>query len=204
MDGREQTGTARQNSPLPNSALRGGSQLRYHCPVVDEGEIRQAFTDPVLRHGEWWCWKEDGTPLRWNGDFGLWEEQSLPPPPPSDSATPQTVNQGSATNKRDVSEETPAEPFVKSSQWPSRIRKLLSIRVFFACFLGAAIVSYLLSLIWDPLGVVLFWPVFGGLLLMSILNDDAVLYCPFCRKRTKVGAEVCHHCGRHIKPPQTK
>jgi hypothetical protein len=25
-----------------------------------------------------------------------------------------------------------------------------------------------------------------------------VLYCPHCRKRVKIGATSCHHCGRTV------
>ena len=66
-----------------------------------------------------------------------------------------------------------------------------------ACFFGAAIVGYLLSRLWGPL-VWLTWPLYGLLLLAAVFNDDNVLYCPFCKKRVKMGAQACHHCGRNV------
>ncbi len=86
---------------------------------------------------------------------------------------------------------------VNWSLWGQRLGRLFSIRVQMACFFGAAIVGYLLSRLWEPL-VWVTWPLYGLLILAAVFNDDNVLYCPFCKKRVKMGAQACHHCGRNV------
>jgi hypothetical protein len=82
--------------------------------------------------------------------------------------------------------------------WP-RVQKLFSIRFFMACFLVAAIPSYLLGLLWEPLMKIAFWPIFVLAAILGFFNDDAVFYCPHCKKRMKVGADTCGHCGKSAK-----
>jgi hypothetical protein len=45
--------------------------------------------------------------------------------------------------------------------------------------------------------------VIGGVLLalvsMYVNLIDQVYYCPHCRKRVKMDAAVCHHCGRTVR-----
>jgi hypothetical protein len=39
----------------------------------------------------------------------------------------------------------------------------------------------------------------GGLLALGSLSvnlTEQVYYCPHCRKRVKMGADLCHHCGQ--------
>jgi hypothetical protein len=76
---------------------------------------------------------------------------------------------------------------------------LLSIRVWLGSFVAALIAATLLSMVSETLGVWLFWPIWILLLLAAMFNDDLVLYCPYCRKRVKMGADSCHHCGRPVK-----
>jgi hypothetical protein len=46
-----------------------------------------------------------------------------------------------------------------------------------------------------------FW-LTGGVLVVIVVAAAAsgvlVLRCPACRKRVKLGATVCHHCGRPV------
>lgn len=41
---------------------------------------------------------------------------------------------------------------------------------------------------------------FGTLLLLiaPLMTGQSALRCPYCRKRVKLGATVCHHCGRPV------
>ncbi len=78
------------------------------------------------------------------------------------------------------------------------IRRLASIRVVLVALFGGLLVAIPLSLIASPLGYA-FFPVFLLLWLGTALNRDYALYCPHCRKRVKMGAEVCHHCGRAVR-----
>lgn len=82
--------------------------------------------------------------------------------------------------------------------WPQRLRRLVSIRILFGCWLVSVLVAVIPTMIWRPLGWV--WlPVFAVLLLGAVFNDDMVLECPHCRKRVKAGADTCHHCGRSVQ-----
>lgn len=78
--------------------------------------------------------------------------------------------------------------------------RALSARLFATAFIGAFVVSIPFGFIWQPLQVA----VWGLLFLVSwvalILNDDITLYCPECKKRVKMGADRCHHCGASAKP----
>jgi ribosomal protein S27AE len=109
---------------------------------------------------------------------------TLPSPVAESAAAPQP---GSASAGRGVN----------WSLWGQRLGRLFSFRVQMACIFAAAIVGFLLSLLWGPL-VWAIWPVYALLVLASVFNDDNVLYCPFCKKRVKMGAQACHHCGRSV------
>jgi hypothetical protein len=41
-------------------------------------------------------------------------------------------------------------------------------------------------------------PLFVLTLAGVVFNDAQVLRCPNCRKRIKLGADTCHHCGRKV------
>lgn len=36
----------------------------------------------------------------------------------------------------------------------------------------------------------------GG--VVPLMAGTSALKCPYCRKRVKLGAAVCHHCGRAV------
>jgi hypothetical protein len=80
------------------------------------------------------------------------------------------------------------------------LRNALPFRLVFAAFLIAAIPGYVGSLIAPAVGGVLFFGVFIPVWLLSAANPLVVLYCPFCGKRVKMGADSCHHCGRRVTP----
>jgi hypothetical protein len=35
-------------------------------------------------------------------------------------------------------------------------------------------------------------------MILMLSSGRTALKCPFCRKRVKLGATVCHHCGRAV------
>lgn len=78
------------------------------------------------------------------------------------------------------------------------VRRLLSIRLIVIALFGGVLVAVLLSLIARPLGYA-FFPVFLVLWIGTALSRDYALDCPHCRKRVKMGANVCHHCGRTVR-----
>ena len=74
-----------------------------------------------------------------------------------------------------------------------------SFRVIFAAFFMAVLVAILPSMVSSAFGGVVFVLVFLAVYGMAIFNPNAaVLYCPHCRKRVKVGADTCHHCGKLV------
>ncbi len=80
------------------------------------------------------------------------------------------------------------------------LQRALSIRIIFGSLFAALLISVVLGVLWGPL-VYLFFPIFALAYGGAILNDANVLYCPYCRKRVKLGANTCHHCGRTVSSP---
>jgi hypothetical protein len=81
-----------------------------------------------------------------------------------------------------------------------RLQNLFSLRVLSVSAVVAFVAAWLGSLVSEPLGIFLGIAVFLLAWLGAGFREDApVLYCPYCRKRVKAGASVCHHCGRDVK-----
>lgn len=70
------------------------------------------------------------------------------------------------------------------------------LRLFFLALVLAAVVSSLLHL--GGGGATALFVVFMGLALFSLATGRIALRCPSCRKRVKIGATACHHCGREV------
>lgn len=83
--------------------------------------------------------------------------------------------------------------------WGQRLQRVFSIRIILLGAMLAGVAGYLASLLWEPLAAVVVWPVFIGFMLLAMFNDENVIYCPHCRKRVKIGAASCHHCGRAVR-----
>jgi len=79
-----------------------------------------------------------------------------------------------------------------------RLENFLSFRVVLVALVPAALLAGLGDAIWRPLGPVV--GVVGWLVIYVLLAaaTGTVLYCPHCRKRVKMGAAACHHCGRTV------
>ncbi len=69
---------------------------------------------------------------------------------------------------------------------------LLSTRAVITSVVVGLIPALLLSLIWSPLSYI-FFPV--ALLAWIGQGFGPALRCPKCKKRVKMGATRCHHCG---------
>jgi hypothetical protein len=65
------------------------------------------------------------------------------------------------------------------------------IRIAFVTFWMAAFVGLFLPIAFIPAWVVFF-------LLVTVFSLGK-LTCPYCKKRVKLGAKACHHCGREVK-----
>lgn len=68
------------------------------------------------------------------------------------------------------------------------------IRLFFLVVLGAAVLAAI-----THLSVWLFFVPIAAFVIYAYTVGGLKLRCPACRKRIKVGATACHHCGRSIK-----
>lgn len=70
------------------------------------------------------------------------------------------------------------------------------IRVIGVAIVGALVGGFLTH--GNQLGV---W---AGLIIglaagvVPLITGTSALKCPHCRKRVKLGAPVCHHCGREV------
>jgi hypothetical protein len=70
------------------------------------------------------------------------------------------------------------------------------IRVFFVCLVIAALLGSALHLGSTGTGVLLL--VVVAVAVVNVLSGRTLLRCPYCRKRVKLGAAACHHCGRVV------
>jgi hypothetical protein len=75
--------------------------------------------------------------------------------------------------------------------WPA----LFSLRVWFGAIFVGLIAAILPALLWPPLGTVAFILGAGWTIYFQVAHGNP-LYCPACKKRVKIGATACHHCGR--------
>lgn len=66
-------------------------------------------------------------------------------------------------------------------------------RVVFAALLGALFVGWIFN------SSAAVFPAFVVLAIVIGLANAGKLKCPYCRKRVKLGASVCHHCGRDVE-----
>jgi hypothetical protein len=69
------------------------------------------------------------------------------------------------------------------------------IRVFVAALVAAAIIGALFH--FGSGGV---FAVFVVLFVLIAVTNLGKLRCPYCRKRVKLNARACHHCGREVQP----
>ena len=68
------------------------------------------------------------------------------------------------------------------------------IRLAFTVFLPAVILAALLHI--NP------WIILVPLAVLAVFAYTVGgnrLRCPSCRKRVKIGAHACHHCGRDVR-----
>lgn len=114
-------------------------------------------------------------------------ERSEPAPPPL-KPRGRDLRQKSAKAARATSR------VVRAINWQT----LFSFRFLFGNLIIAALIAILPSLLWAPLGAVVFFGAFAVLVVVGATNPELVLYCPHCKKRVKAGASACHHCGRVV------
>lgn len=67
------------------------------------------------------------------------------------------------------------------------------IRLFLLVLVGAAVLAAL-----THLSVWLFFVPIGLFVIYAYSAGGLKTRCPACRKRVKIGATTCHHCGRAV------
>ena len=76
-----------------------------------------------------------------------------------------------------------------------RIARALSIRVVILSLVAGVGAGVLIGLAWPAATMPVVWTVAAACYLLAIFNDAQMIRCPACRKRVKMGADTCHHCG---------
>lgn len=79
-----------------------------------------------------------------------------------------------------------------------RWANLASTRLWFAGACIAALPAIAVGALWSAGGFVVFFAIIGVVLWANALPTGPVMYCPWCKKRVKMGADVCHECGRTV------
>jgi hypothetical protein len=79
--------------------------------------------------------------------------------------------------------------------WGGRIRRALSIRVVFLCLVGGGGCGVLVGTKWPGAEMPVVWTSAALLYLVAVFNDGQMVACDACRKRVKIGATTCSHCG---------
>ncbi len=69
-------------------------------------------------------------------------------------------------------------------------------RIVGAIFLGGLLASFVFN--GSQTMIVLGMIVAGVLVVTPLALGTSALRCPACRKRVKLGATACHHCGRAV------
>lgn len=69
------------------------------------------------------------------------------------------------------------------------------IRIVALAFVGAIIGG---AVTHSSAGAVAGFLLVGGVLVFAVMSGRPKLRCSFCRKRVKIGAAACHHCGRIV------
>lgn len=76
------------------------------------------------------------------------------------------------------------------------LARAFSIRVIFLSLVVGVCGGVLIQLVWASVPLMpVVWIVAAGCYAMALFNDGQMIRCDSCRKRVKMGAERCHHCG---------
>lgn len=79
--------------------------------------------------------------------------------------------------------------------WLPRLGRAFSLRVIAVSLIGGVCFGVLAGLAWPDATMPVMWLSALGLYLIAVMNDGQMVKCDACRKRVKLGAERCHHCG---------
>lgn len=79
--------------------------------------------------------------------------------------------------------------------WGARVERCFSIRLWLASLFAGALLGTLAGAAWDPLSMPVTIGVFLVAFIGTLVNDEQMMKCDACRKRVKLGATACHHCG---------
>ena len=79
--------------------------------------------------------------------------------------------------------------------WGGRLSRALSLRVLALCLVAGVGFGVLVGLVWPSATMPTVWVVAALCYVAAVLNDGQMVRCDPCRKRVKLGANRCHHCG---------
>jgi hypothetical protein len=157
------------------------------------------MTEPQLPPAGWYSDPNAPAQQRW-WDGERWTEHAQresqgPQSPPKPSQGPQSPPKESPPGEQP----TLTDILLLRVTTPARFfENLLSFRLGCASIVIAALVGAGLTAIG---GEGLSWLALPVLILVwwfGAANPGTVLYCPYCRKRVKAGANTCHHCQQRV------
>lgn len=75
------------------------------------------------------------------------------------------------------------------------LARALSIRVIVISLVSGIGIGVLAGMIWPAATMPVVWGSAALVYLGIVVNDEQMVKCAACRKRVKIGATTCHHCG---------
>lgn len=79
-----------------------------------------------------------------------------------------------------------------------RWENLGSWRLWIVSAVIATLPAILVGALSSAAGFFVFFIIIGISMWAASRPTGPVMYCPWCRKRVKMGAASCHHCGRIV------
>ena len=74
-------------------------------------------------------------------------------------------------------------------------QRALSLRVILGSLFVSFLGGMLVGLVWERAEMPVVWGLAAVCYLGAVADPSQMLRCDACRKRVKVGASTCHHCG---------
>jgi hypothetical protein len=79
--------------------------------------------------------------------------------------------------------------------WGGRIGRALSLRVILSSLFTGLLAGVVVGLVWPGAEIPTMWGVAAICYIGFVVADGQMTRCDACRKRVKLGASTCHHCG---------
>ena len=79
--------------------------------------------------------------------------------------------------------------------WGGRIGRAFSLRVVLSSLFTGLLAGVVVGLVWPAAQMVVMWSAAAICYVGFVVADGQMTKCDACRKRVKLGASTCHHCG---------